>query len=745
MAAMRFQNAHHTTDRVPGYYANNRLYPGSYARTNWPTRTSRRVHDGLSIDRNFGLDTTSDDIDSSPYSSPYYINGRYNSSNLVTQRGNSASVQGCTRLLSIGDTEEDFTDSDIQTYIEMWQGKQIKFELPYNGKVVGNTLTLKNTDGCTGKLSLYLSAKEDGPVLYETTIDLCKVSMDKFEHFKVYSITTIPATANPKGVLYARMEIWDEIEMERSANPFNTGKKIEIAATGLDNHYEAVVKFTEKNVPVNDVYDYKRVPSRPCVGLIYNEYISVPTNKNHPENTGATASLNGYKYDIFCVKNGTSAEVIIYDRAMNKVVENTDIKVDGRIEELNLVQAKDLVYYVDGYSPLQKFRIGTWVSEEMPLSEDDDDTNPVVAPSIIVFHNNRIYISGFRYDRNLVQFTEITSEGPDFDSYPYRFYSPSRSPLATSDNPITAIVECESDVLMITTPKYHAKFSTNGTKTSTPEDAMPVQVSIYTDGSGVLSSGDICNYHGAMYSFDQNDGIRRYNGSTWNKIPAKIDSHIERVDMSKPRKLWGYANKLYFNYTDKIDGKYKCIIWDMDMNYQQYPLFQDVDWPFCDIRLDEDFELIGIHPDYPCIMRVLDQDVWHRFDSPITFERWTKYLSMPGNSADMILRNVYVKVIANANRWWLLGVSVDKHNLTQYRGETISFRVPCWDTLDIPSQPEDIFTERDVYLEKAISTMSLNFLKTHAISVQVKAKCKTFNAQANLVSVLVEAAPHQQI
>ena len=92
--ALRWQNSVRPKGRVPSYYANNKLYPGSYAQTETQTRTSRRIHDGFDLTANYGLDTTSDDINSSPYSSPYYINGRYNSDNLTTQRGNSASVQG---------------------------------------------------------------------------------------------------------------------------------------------------------------------------------------------------------------------------------------------------------------------------------------------------------------------------------------------------------------------------------------------------------------------------------------------------------------------------------------------------------------------------------------------------------------------------------------------------------------------------------------------------------------------------
>lgn len=734
---LRFQNDHHVTAEPPAYYSGNRLYPNAHARNDYPTRTSRRVHDGLSIDRNYGLDTTSDDVNSSPYSSPYYVNGRYNSSNLTTQRGNSASVQGTKRLLSKYDVYDDFTNDDIQSTIEMWQGKQIRFKLPYSGKIIGNTLSLKNTDGCTGILSIYLSASENGPVLYETAIDLCNISMDKFEKVSVFSNTTIPITANPRGVIYVRMEIWDEISQERSANPFNTGKKIEISATGLDNHSAAVVELGDKNVPVAETYNYSRKPNRPCMGLIYNNYGVVPTNRSEAAVGGATVSLNGYRYDIYCVKDSTHAEVLIYDVEMNKWVDDTDIRIDGQVENLNLVQAADYVYYVDGYSALQKFKIGEWVSQEVT-----SDNPPVVAPSLITFHNNRIYISGFRYDPNLFQYTEITDVGPDYDSFIYRQYAPDESPLATSTNPITAIVEYQSDTLMIAGKTFFSLYRTNASG-GTVETGYATQVSTFTDGGGVQSAGDICNYHGVLYSFDQDEGIRRFSGAVWNKIPAAIDSHIERVDMTKPRKMWGYANKLYFNYTDKLDGKYKMVIWDMDMNYQQYPWFQDVDVPYADIRYDDDYDIRGIHSDYPCVMQILAQDTWRRFDTPITFERWSKYLSLGGNASDLILKNVHIKTIANANRWWNIGISVDKHQLTQQRNKTITYRMPEWDTLDTDITPEDIFTEQDIYTEKAISLLSIGHIKIQAISAQIKVKCKTFRQQCNLVSILLEVAPRQ--
>lgn len=824
----RWQNNPHAKGRVPVYYANNRLYNGSYARTESQTRTSRRIHDGFVLSQNFGLDTTSDDINSSPYSSPYYINGRYNSDNLITQRANSASVQGTEFLLSPFDETDDFSDDDIQTTIEMWQGKQLRFTLPYDGKVVGNTITLKNTGECTGILSIYFSAEPEGMPIYETSIDLCKVSPDAFEHFTLHSMTVVPQRANPRNKLYVRMEIWDEVSQERSDNPFNTGRKIEIAATGLGNHEACIYELQPKNVMVTEEYNYEPYPNRPLIGLIYNNYKSVPVDRIDNMKTGGTVSLNGYRYDIFCVKSDGNAQVVIYDKAMNKIIPN-NISVDGRVEQLNIAQVTDTdkktwVYYVDGYSPLQRFRIGAWTSQAFPAGSADSvqarindsdwynsplggasgtyiftytnghweynnspvtlstygislvggspsegstitvvytvdsggnkniesiefvDARPVVGASLIMFHNNRLYLAGFRNDPNLVQISAIDEEGPNFTLFPYRFYTPNRSPYDTSLTPITAMVEYASDQIMFLGKTFFTIYQTYSSKSSTGlESAMPSQVSTYVDSAGVQSQGDVVNYKGVIYSYDQKEGIRRFSGATWSLLPTTIDSHYDRVDMTKPRKIWGFANKLYFNYIDSIDGRAKCLVWDMQMNYQQYPWFQDVDLPFCDARFDETEDLIGIHPDYPCIMRLYAEDTWARLDTPITFRRDTKYLSLPGNAADIIVKRIHAKVINNANRWWYISINGDKQLMTQFRGHDKWYRQPVWDTITVQEPVETPFPFEDVFEENAIYRISLLNLRLKCSAIQIRVKTKTFRSQANLVSTEAEVAPYQYL
>ena len=834
--AYRYQNQPHVTGRTPSYYANNKQYPGSYARTDVPGRTSRRIHDGFDLTRNYGLDTTSDDINSSPYSSPYYINGRYNADNLTTQRANSSSVQGIERLLFLEDDygrREDFTAEDIEDYIELWQGKQIKFEIPYNGKVVGNTVEIKNTDGCTGILSIYFSTEKDGVPVYETSVDLCKVSQDRFEHFDLFSILTIPAMANPFKKLYVRMEIWDEVKLPpdiRDRNPFNTGKKIEIAATGKGSHEAWIYKLEEKDKMVDEHQDYKPYPSRPLIGLIYSDWESVPVDRLDNIKTGATVSLNKYRYDIFCVKKDGTARMVIYDRVLNRNMNvSQNIRVDGRTTQVNIAQVTDVnkqtwVYYVDGYSPLQKFKINEWISQAFPTGSADNikakidketwynsplgsasgtyifkytgvhweyndaevnlatygisyvggvpseestitvlytvdeggnkniesiefvDARPVIGASLIMFHNNRLYLAGFRGDPNLVQISAINEEGPDFNSFPYRFYAPNRSPYDTSLNPITALTEYASDQIMISFKNGFSIYATYGSSSSTGlENSVPTQVSTFMDSSGVQAQGDICNYKGVLYSFDEKEGLRRFTGALWNSLPTTVDSHYDRVDMSRPRKIWGFSNKLYFNYYDKLDGKAKCLIWDQQMNYQQMPWFQDVDVPFCDVRYDESEDLIGIHPDYPCIMKLYAEDTWARLDSPIVFRRDSKFLSLPGNAADIIVKRVHVKVLANSNRWWWLSILADKQEFTQYRGVDHVFRQPAWDTLVVKEPAETPFPVEDVFERDAVYRFSIMNLRIQCESVQVRMKTKTFRSQGNLLSVVVEVQPKQYL
>lgn len=842
--AWRQQNNSHPKGRTPGYYARNRLYPGAYSQTETVTRTSTRIHDGFTINTNYGLDTTSDDVNSSPYSSPYYINGRYNSDNLTTQRGNSASVQGIKKLYL---PEEFISRDDVEVtqnpeaVIEMWQGKQIKFWLPYTQKIVGNQLVLKNTGECTGILSIYFSATPDGEPIYETAIDLCKISPDRFEKVELFSATVFPYGSNPKHRVYVRMEIWEEVDQKRSDNPFNTGRKVEIAATGMGNHEACVYRLGDKNAMVKEEFHYEPYPNRPLVGLVYSDWHCIPVDRIDNMKVGGTISYHGRRYDVFCVTNDRESFLIFYDTQDKSLVNGWNdatqtetwkfCPVDPRAKQINIAQVTypkidditpetTAMFLVDGYSPLRRLIVGKWTVLSFPTTSGEGmvatvdettwfnsdlgensgyfvftyrlggwtynaepfelsaygitvegtpsegstvnlsytvdlsgqktiesieyvDARPVVGASLIMFHNNRLYLSGFRNDPNLVQCSVIEENGPNFSLFPYRFYTPNRSPYDTSLTPVTGMVEYASDQIMFVGKTFFSIFKTYSGSGSSLENGMPVQVSTFIDSGGIQWQGDICNYKGVVYSFDEKEGIRRFTGATWNRLPTSVDSHYDRVDMERPRKIWGYANKLYFNYYDSLDGKAKCLIWDMSMNYQQYPWFQDVDIPFCDARWNETEEIIGIHPDYPMIMALYAEDTWARLDTPIVFRRDTKYLSMPGNALDFTVNRFHMKILNNANRWWWVSLNGDKQNMTQFRGHDKYWRLPAWDTITVTEPVETPFPFEDEFEENAIMRLSITNLRIRCSAVQAKIQTKTFRTQANLVSIEFEVNPRE--
>ena len=90
-------------------------------------------------------------------------------------------------------------------------------------------------------------------------------------------------------------------------------------------------------------------------------------------------------------------------------------------------------------------------------------------------------------------------------------------------------------------------------------------------------------------------------------------------------------------------------------------------------------------------------------------------------------------MIANANRWWWLGINADKQYQVQFRGPESWYRQPVWDTIDTEDPVETPFPFEDVTEQNATFRMYLSHIKIKGESIQMKVKCKTFRDQANLI------------
>ena len=116
-------------------------------------------------------------------------------------------------------------------------------------------------------------------------------------------------------------------------------------------------------------------------------------------------------------------------------------------------------------------------------------------------------------------------------------------------------------------------------------------------------------------------------------------------------------------------------------------------------------------------------------------------MSIPGGANDLWVKRAWLKVIANENRWWWVGLNADKHFQTQFRGPESVYRIPVWNTIDTVDPIETAFPFEDATTEKAIYRGYISHIKIRGESIQIKVKCKTFKSQANLVGVGFEVQP----
>ena len=144
-------------------------------------------------------------------------------------------------------------------------------------------------------------------------------------------------------------------------------------------------------------------------------------------------------------------------------------------------------------------------------------------------------------------------------------------------------------------------------------------------------------------------------------------------------------------------------------------------------------------------MKLYAEDTWARLDTPIVFRRDTKYLNLPGNAADFIVKRAHVKIINNSNRWWWISLNGDKQNMTQRRGGDKWYRQPVWDTVTVTEPAETPFPFEDVFEENAVYRMSITNLRIKCSAVQLRVMAKTFRTQANLVSTELEVMPVQYL
>lgn len=641
------------------------FYPEVYSRTTkpWQTRTGRRNREFASFTNLLGLNTAFDDLHKRDGESPFLRNVRYMGDKQTVQRAQVTSRDGAKLL---GVKEYTTIDSYPEQYnIEIWEGRSIEFDIePTDNLVIGGSLKIRNREGATGRLRVFLKENHATRAICDANIALDDISKNKYVERSFRFIQPL----NAKNGLTIRLEVEGDIEPDECGD-IGQGRKVWIASSGYKNHLAA--DYTSPNV--NECMretprEWKEEPSIPCMSL----HCSAGT----PMLKGTMVCTSEGKFLVFPLRYSSGIELWRFnvDTHVYTKIDTDDAPVDPKATAVRFAQGLGKLYFVDGYSALQRIDLSTWKSEVAICKQEDIDVEGVSpedmqaqpGASLILRINNRFYLAGFKEDPNFVQYSILNSKkgtadaktknaGVQYDQYSdiSWFYSPDRAPKDSVCGPITALANFDGKLVV---------FRTNGASIWNPgsEFSAPSQESLFSYNIGVERQEDVVNFNGNLYLYNRSEGIRRFSGADATFQSTAIDNEIRKIAYDSPRFMVGHANKLRF-YCDLKGRGYA----DHNFLYcialaNTSPWYCDDNTPVCWAVGDQNDDTIyAMHPLYPAIYTIDTENQYTDFDSSITMQYHTMYKSPGDLSGWTILSRVLLKLVASSTNLWYVGLDFD--------------------------------------------------------------------------------------
>lgn len=707
------------------------FYPDVYSRTTkpWQTRVGRRNREFASFANLLGLNTAFDDLHKKDGESPFLRNVRYMGDKQTVQRAQVTSRDGA-RLLGARDSGT-IPAYPEQYHIEMWEGQAIEFDIEPNDKLItGGSLNIRNKGGAVGRLRVFLKENHEARPICDANIPLEGVSKNEYVERSFRFISPL----NAKKGLTIRLEIEGDIEPD-ACGDIAEGRKVWITASGYKNHLAAA--YTSPNVNEcmrEEPYDWKTEPSIPCITLTYAT--------GTPMKKGVMVCTDEGKFLVFPIKYDNEIQLWRFnvDTHAYTQIDTSAAPVDPKAEAVRFAQGLGKLYFVDGYSPLQRIDLQTWESE-IALAKQEDIDEPDVTPqdmqaqpgaSLILRINNRIWLAGFKEDPNFVQYSILNSltgtpdaktenAGVQYDQFSdiSWFYSPDRSPKDSVCGPITALANFDGNLVV---------FRTNGCSMWKlgNEFASPSQTDFYSYNIGVECQEDVTNFNGNLYIYNRSEGIRRFSGADATFQSSAIDNELRKLPFDSPRFMFGHANKLRL-YCDLRGRGYA------DHNFLYHtllagssPWYCDDSTPICWVVGDQNDDTVyAMHPLYPAIYTVDTEGQFTDFDSSIVMQYHTQYKSPGEISGYTILHRVLLKLVASSTNIWYVGVDFDhKDNPAVWRKY-------------VKQQEDDDEIAESVFENTAeAGTQTINLMmraKIHDFQIRVLVSCWRENAMLQYI------------
>ena len=711
-----------------------RFYPDVYTRTTkgtWQTRQGRRNYEFSTFQNLLGLNTSFDDIHKSDGDSPYLRNVRYMGEKQQIQRAQVTSRNGA-ELLGIKGFQTTAAPK-AEYYVDMWEGRALEIDLaPKRTLLIGGAVWIKNIERAQGRLRIFLREKGKKEIC-DANIDLTVVNNTKYDKRVFRFINPI----NLKNGATLRFEIEGDMAPD-DCGDFKEPRKIQLQTSGQGMHRAA--DFTRPNVEecMREVpYDWTEEPSIVC----FEQH----TCDEVPMLKGTQVCTKEGKFLVFPIKNtgGITLWRFNVETKEFKQIDTSAAPVDSRATAVRFAQGLNKLYFVDGYSYLQRIDLDSWKSEIALADPNNIDVIGVTpqdmqaqkGASLILRIKQRIYLAGFAEDPNFVQYSILNSltgdpehpsenAGVQYDQFSdiSWFYSPDKSPKDSVCGPITALEQFEDKLIIFR--KDGSSVRTIGSEFNAPSMADSFAYNI-----GVERQEDVCNMNGNLYIYNRSEGFRRFSGAEATFQSAKIDNELRRIPAESPRFMIGHANKVRMYCDLEGRGYADHAFLFMTILAQSSPWYCDDNVPVCWAVGDQTSDTIyAMHANYPAIYIVDSPDKYSDFDSSIDMEYHTPYKS-PGNpNGWTILRRTILNIIASGTNAWYIGLDFDHRD-----------RPAVWRKYVQYQEDEEIPTTAVFDANEQVGVKVVNLMMRAKVrDYQVRVKVSTYDDPAMLMRISSE-------
>ena len=728
------------TENIYGGPRWNVFYPDVYARRseNYQTRVGRRNREQTTFSNLLGLNTAFDDLHKSDGESPYLRNVRYMGERQTYQRAQVTSRDGAKLIATYGEEDHFNSQSEGETYLELFEGKAIRFEVPHSDTLTRLQLFVNNFEGAKGRVRVLFKNSKDEEPLCDANIDLEEMPKKKWVERFIRPIIPLQQE-NDGGIAIIQLEIMDDVEPDEIDQTYpSRGRKVRILAKGNGRHEAAEFVMPSQEEPYLP-NGMREIP------LNFTEQMNIPmagysTNPHKPMvRSSQTICTDKGKFIIYPVLENGTDPVLVRTNVNTGETAKIEATVDHRAKTVRFVQGKDKIYYVDGYSDLQRIDTSTWKSEVALTTQDmidADNTKPEdlkakKGASLILKLRNRIYLSGFADDPNFVQFSLINTKGDgvQYDQYNEYFYCPDRSYKESTCGPITALEEYSGAIVVFRKDGSSAFTAPLGLEFGSGSSS-PTQVDTFAFNIGIDRQEDVTNANGNLYFYNKAEGLRRYSGADATFQSAKVDNELRNIPDGSNRFMFAHGNKVRFYFDRDAHGYADHNLLYHTFLAQSAPWYMDNQTPIMWAVGDQNTDtMYGMHSIYPALYIIDSPDTQEDFDSSIPMEYDTPYRSSGEIMGWTIVRRVELSVIANDTNSWFIGVDKDQSS------DPAVFRKWVRGSTAIDNGPDATFGDSDTYSNQVIAIP----MRMKCRAFNVRTKIYTWKSNALLLSIIVES------